>query len=90
MKLPITKEACRKVGGHDRTQLLSCQETVEFHPKHFLSENIDVFSLGNTLYYLLTGLELHGKEDKQSRLKGVSNLGAEGGKPIFPQQVRKP
>jgi hypothetical protein len=35
----------------------------------------------------LTGLELHGKEDKQSRLKGLSNLGAEeGDKPIFPDE----
>ncbi len=68
--------------GNDTT----LYETVAFHPKHLLSEKVDVYSLGNTLYYLLTGLEPHGKEDKKSRLKGVSNLVARGDKSIFPDE----
>lgn len=52
--------------------------TMEVYPRHVLSEKVDVYSLGNTLYVLLTGLEPQGKEHKQRRLKSVSNRVAHG------------
>ena len=48
------------------------------YSKQLLSEKVDIYSLGNTLYVLLTGSEPLGKEHKQRRLKSVSNLVAKG------------
>ena len=58
----------------------------EIYPEKLLSEKVDVYSLGNTLYVLLTGLEPRGKEHKQRRLKSVSNAVASGEKPLFPEE----
>ena len=58
----------------------------EIYPEKRLSEKVDVYSLGNTLYVLLTGLEPRGKEHKQRRLKSVSNVVASGEKPLFPKE----
>ena len=59
-------------------------ENADIYPKKLLSEKVDIYSLGNTLFVLLTGLEPRGKEHKQRRLKQVSNLVAEGEYPQFP------
>lgn len=57
------------------------------YPKQLLSEKVDIYSLGNTLYVLLTGSEPLGKEHKQRRLKSVSNLVAKGEYPVtFPDE----
>mmetsp|Transcript_6877 Transcript_6877/g.16921 ORF Transcript_6877/g.16921 Transcript_6877/m.16921 type:complete len:137 (-) Transcript_6877:530-940(-) len=57
---------------------------VEVYPPKSLSEKVDVYSLGNTLFVLLTGLEPRGKEHKRRRLKGASNAVAHGEIPQFP------
>lgn len=59
-------------------------ENVDIYPKKPLSEKVDIYSLGNTLFVLLTGLEPRGKEHKQLRLKQVSNIVADGEYPQFP------
>lgn len=51
-----------------------------------IDEKVDVYSLGNTLYVLLTGLEPRGKENKKQRYKSVSNMVAKGELPSFPKQ----
>ena len=59
----------------------------KIYPKQLLSEKVDIYSLGNTLYVLLTGSEPLGKEHKQRRLKSVSNLVAKGEYPVtFPDE----
>jgi len=59
----------------------------DIYPKQPLSEKVDIYSLGNTLYVLLTGSEPLGKEHKQRRLKNVSNLLANGKYPVtFPDE----
>lgn len=63
-------------------------ENVDIYPKQLLSEKVDIYSLGNTLFVLLTGLEPRGKEHKQQRLKQVSNLVAKGEYPQFPLEYK--
>lgn len=61
-------------------------EAIEVYPKAKISEKVDVYSLGNTLYVLLTGLEPRGKEHKKLRLHNVSNVLAHGEYPSFPEE----
>mmetsp|Transcript_42094 Transcript_42094/g.75942 ORF Transcript_42094/g.75942 Transcript_42094/m.75942 type:complete len:583 (-) Transcript_42094:22-1770(-) len=56
---------------------------IEVYPKTMLSEKVDVYSLGNTLFVLLTGMEPRGKEHKAQRFKNVSNIVAHGEYPSF-------
>lgn len=49
-----------------------------------LDEKVDVYSLGNTLFVLLTGTEPRGKKNKKKRFIQVSRELADGLKPTFP------
>ena len=62
---------------------ITADETVEVYPKTMISEKADIYSLGNTLFVLLTGIEPRGKEHKQQRYKSVSNMVARGEYPSF-------
>ena len=53
-----------------------------------LDEKVDVYSLGNTLFVLLTGTEPRGKKNKKKRLKKVSQELAKGVKPAFPARYK--
>lgn len=55
----------------------------EIYPELKLTEKVDIYSLGNTLYVLLTGTEPRGKENKHQRHKRVSNEVARGYLPSF-------
>ena len=61
-------------------------EAFDHFPKNRLSEKVDIYSLGNTLYVLLTGIEPRGKEHKTKRLKQVSKDVALGKRPTFPAE----
>lgn len=50
-----------------------------------VNEMVDVYSLGNTLYVLLTGFEPRGKEHKQLRHDNISIAVANGAMPNFPK-----
>ena len=63
----------------------SAGEIPEQGPGKRISEKADVYSLGNTFYVLLTGLEPRGKEDKRRRHASVSDLVAGGVRPTFPE-----
>lgn len=52
--------------------------------KRLLGEKVDVYSLGNTLYVLLTGTEPRGKKNKKKRFMQVSRELNDGLKPTFP------
>ncbi len=52
--------------------------------KRLLDEKVDVYSLGNTLFVLLTGTEPRGKKNKKKRFMQVSRELADGLKPTFP------
>ncbi len=54
-----------------------------------LTEKVDVYSLGNTLFVLLTGTEPRGKKNKKNRLKQVSQELAKGMKPAFPAKYEE-
>ena len=51
---------------------------------HVLDEKVDIYSLGNTLFVLLTGMEPRGKKQKKKRVSQVSREVASGLKPSFP------
>ena len=52
-----------------------------------VDEKTDIYSLGNTLFVLLTGLEPRGKKHKQLRYDNVSKAVANGEMPAFPNAV---
>ncbi len=54
-----------------------------------LNEKVDVYSLGNTLFVLLTGTEPRGKKQKKKRFKQVSQELANGLKPEFPAKYEQ-
>lgn len=59
------------------------EEMIQYN--HTVNEKVDVYSLGNTLFVLLTGLEPRGKEHKQRRYNNVSISVANGEIPTFPK-----
>lgn len=50
-----------------------------------INEKVDIYSLGNALYVLLTGLEPRGKQNKSSRFHDVSISVLNGEMPGFPK-----
>jgi len=57
------------------------------HPTR-LDEKVDIYSLGNTLFVLLTGTEPRGKKQKKKRFRQVSQELANGLKPPFPAKYK--
>lgn len=54
-----------------------------------LTEKVDVYSMGNVLFVLLTGTEPRGKENKKVRFQSVSNAIARGDLPVIADKYAK-
>ena len=66
----------------------SSEKTAKEHSSEnmMITEKADIYSLGNTLYVLLTGTEPRGKERKRQRFKSVSEAVSRGEYPTFPDR----
>jgi len=82
---PETKQQCGFVPRFHDPWWRAPEEMFPFD-NSTVDEKVDVYSLGNIFFVLLTGMEPRGKEHKKQRLKNVSNVVASGEYPSFPDE----
>jgi len=86
---PKKKAACGFKGRFREPWWRSPEEMQNGTDDVELTEKVDIYSLGNTLFVLLTGTEPRGKNNKKRRLKQVSKELAIGLKPAFPVKYQE-